>query len=69
MRDLDRDELARVSGGSGEPTGPPPGTGGEEDGKNNNGYGNGPESGPPPGHSGDHNPGLTGANEGPLGPR
>ena len=68
MRNLDRDELARVSGGSGEPTDPPPGTGGEDT-KNNNGYGNGAEEGPPPGHSGEHNPGLTGPNEGPLGPR
>lgn len=64
MRDLDRGELARVSGGSGEPTGPPIG-----DGKNNNGYGNGGESGPPPGQSGDHNPTLTDWNEGPKGER
>ena len=66
MRILSKVELAIVSGGSGEPTDPPPGT---EDVKNNNGYGNGGESGPPPGHSGDHNPQLTGPNSGPLGDR
>ena len=66
MRVLNGPELSLVSGGSeGEPTTPP----WETDTKNNNGYGNGPESGPPPGHSGDHNPTLTGWNEGPLGPR
>ena len=69
MRMLDRSELALVSGGSGEPTDPPPGTGGEDDPRNNNGYGNGGESGPPPGHSGDHNPQLTGPNSGPRGDR
>ena len=65
MRILNSLELARVSGGSGEPTDPPIDT----DTKNNNGYGNGGESGPPPGRSGDHNPGLTGWNEGPKGDR
>lgn len=65
MRILDKDEIALVSG-AGDELPPLPG---EEDVKNNNGYGNGGESGPPPGHSGDHNPGLTGWNSGPRGDR
>ena len=66
---LGRHECSLVSGGG---EGVPVLDGGGDTGdrtKNNNGYGNGAESGPPPGHSGDHNPGLTGWNEGPKGPR
>ena len=66
MRILNSLELSLVSGGSaGEPGGLP----GDEDTKNNNGYGNGAEAGPPPGNSGDHNPQLTGWNSGPRGDR
>ena len=64
MRILDNSELKLVSG-AGELDGFP----GDEDSKNNNGYGNGGESGPPPGNSGDHNPQLTGWNSGPRGDR
>ena len=71
MRLLSNQEMVLVSGGTGEPTGLPPGVGDDPTTcttKNNNGYGNGAESGPPPGNS-INNPQLLTWNSGKKGVR